>query len=72
MDELGKGTEMTAGAALAGSILEALDRSGCYGIFATHLHALFDMELDAPNMKEMMMCSEKEVGRRRPWVLIEG
>uniref|UniRef100_A0A7S3ENA7 DNA mismatch repair proteins mutS family domain-containing protein n=1 Tax=Rhodosorus marinus TaxID=101924 RepID=A0A7S3ENA7_9RHOD len=66
VDELGKGTEMTAGAALAGSILEALDRSGCYGIFATHLHALFDMELDAPNMKEMMMCSEKEEGRVRP------
>ncbi|KAJ8909195.1 hypothetical protein NDN08_005887 [Rhodosorus marinus] len=66
VDELGKGTEMTAGAALAGSILETLDRSGCYGIFATHLHALFDMELDAPNMKEMMMCSENEGGRVRP------
>ena len=35
VDELGKGTEAAAGAALAGSMLEALDASRCRGIFAT-------------------------------------
>lgn len=35
MDELGKGTEVAAGTAIAGAMLEALDSSGCRGIFAT-------------------------------------
>lgn len=29
LDELGKGTEVSAGAAIAGALLEALDRVGC-------------------------------------------
>ena len=29
LDELGKGTEVNAGAAIAGALLEALDRVGC-------------------------------------------
>jgi DNA mismatch repair ATPase MutS len=46
VDELGKGTEVRAGAALAGALLEQLDASGCRGIFATHLHSLLDLNLE--------------------------
>ena len=35
VDELGKGTEVRAGAAIAGAMLEHLDSTGCRGIFAT-------------------------------------
>ena len=45
VDELGKGTEAAAGAALAGAMLEALAARGCTGVFATHLHALLDLPL---------------------------
>jgi DNA mismatch repair ATPase MutS len=43
IDELGKGTEARAGTALAAAMLEELDRIGCSGIFATHLHGLLDL-----------------------------
>jgi predicted GIY-YIG superfamily endonuclease len=55
VDELGKGTEAKAGAALAGAMLEALDRSGCLGAFATHLHDLLEMELSLNNTTRMKM-----------------
>jgi len=55
VDELGKGTEARAGAALAGAMLEALDRSGCLGAFATHLHDLLEMELRLNNTTRMKM-----------------
>lgn len=35
LDELGKGTEVAAGTALAAAFLERLARSGCRGVFAT-------------------------------------
>ena len=35
VDELGKGTEVRAGAAIAAAMLERLDTIGCRGIFAT-------------------------------------
>lgn len=35
VDELGKGTEVRAGAAIAAAMLERLDAIGCRGIFAT-------------------------------------
>ncbi|DBA71802.1 TPA: hypothetical protein ACH3X2_010996 [Trebouxia sp. C0005] len=55
VDELGKGTEVRAGAAIAGAMLERLDAIGCRGIFATHLHQLLDMPIHTPNMVNMMM-----------------
>ncbi|KAI3431602.1 hypothetical protein D9Q98_004652 [Chlorella vulgaris] len=55
VDELGKGTEVRAGAALAGALLEQLDASGCRGIFATHLHSLLDLNLELDNTAMMMM-----------------
>lgn len=45
IDELGKGTSARDGAALAGALLEALDDCGCSGIFATHLHEVFQLPL---------------------------
>ena len=35
VDELGKGTEVRAGSAIAASMLEQLDATACRGIFAT-------------------------------------
>ncbi|KAG2499476.1 hypothetical protein HYH03_002423 [Edaphochlamys debaryana] len=40
LDELGKGTELVAGTALAGAVLSALSASGCCGVLASHLHDL--------------------------------
>lgn len=59
IDELGKGTEVSAGAALAGAIIEELDASKCRAIFATHLHSLFDMNLTTPRLKEMYMKTKR-------------
>lgn len=80
VDELGKGTEARAGAALAGAMLEALASEGCRGVFATHLHSLLDMGLDLPGTKRMMMDIEKveseeggQRAQRRPtWRMVEG
>ena len=55
VDELGKGTEVRAGAALAGALVESLDAVGCKGIFATHLHALLDLPLDLRRTRRMRM-----------------
>ena len=47
VDELGKGTEPAAGAAVAGAVLESLARErGCLGLFATHLHELLELPLE--------------------------
>ncbi|KXZ52161.1 hypothetical protein GPECTOR_10g790 [Gonium pectorale] len=40
LDELGKGTEVVAGSALAGAVLIELLAAGAGGVFATHLHDL--------------------------------
>jgi len=57
LDELGKGTEAAAGTAVAGATVEALAAAGCHGIFATHMHELFDLGLDvgAGRVREMAM-----------------
>ncbi|KAK9867742.1 hypothetical protein WJX84_006840, partial [Apatococcus fuscideae] len=55
IDELGKGTEVTAGAAIAGAMLEQLHDSHCRGAFATHLHQLLDLPLQVPKLVTMMM-----------------
>ena len=56
VDELGKGTEARAGAALAGAMLESLDAAGCKGAFATHLHDLLRINLHlTENTRPMKM-----------------
>ncbi|GFR42192.1 hypothetical protein Agub_g3082 [Astrephomene gubernaculifera] len=40
LDELGKGTEVVAGSALAAAVVQALVGAGAAGVFATHLHDL--------------------------------
>ena len=49
VDELGKGTEPAAGAAVAGAVLESLAERGCLGLFATHLHELLELPLERYN-----------------------
>lgn len=51
VDELGKGTEVHAGTALAGAIFESIRDKGCIGIFATHLHFLFQLPLVETNIR---------------------
>eukprot|EP00873_Tetraselmis_striata_P019597 jgi/Tetstr1/439861/TSEL_028272.t1 len=56
VDELGKGTEVASGTAVAAALLEDLHQAGCRGIFATHLHGLLTLEgLDAPSLQRMQM-----------------
>lgn len=45
VDELGRGTSPRDGTRLAGAILEAMAETGMSGIFATHLHGIFDFPL---------------------------
>jgi hypothetical protein len=66
VDELGKGTEVRAGTALAAAMLEALDERKCRGVFATHLHSLLDMPLQLENTVAMMMETKNVVTEQ--WV----
>src|SRR5690349_10524353 len=67
IDELGKGTEVFAGSALSGAIIERLAATRCRGLFATHLHLLHEMGLRAPGLglarMEVVERSAEEVGR---------
>lgn len=42
LDELGRGTTPESGAAIAGAMLEALAGARPLGVFATHLHRIFE------------------------------
>jgi len=45
VDELGRGTSPTDGAALAGAVLEEMSERGMKGVFATHLHSILELPL---------------------------
>lgn len=72
IDELGRGTEVRGGAALAGAMLEALDASQCRGIFATHLHSLRELNLNLPNTQQMMMEIVRDGGEKDSWAVASG
>jgi predicted GIY-YIG superfamily endonuclease len=74
VDELGKGTEAKAGAALAGAMLEALDSAGCIGAFATHLHELLRMDLSLSERTEKMKMEVQDTpeGRHPTWKVVPG
>ncbi|CAN0336736.1 unnamed protein product, partial [Hapterophycus canaliculatus] len=55
VDELGKGTSARDGASLAGALLEEMDRVSITGIFATHLHELFDLPLHTETLSYKRM-----------------
>ncbi len=55
IDELGKGTSARDGAALAGALLETLDKRNVSGIFATHLHEMFQLPLTLYRTKNKKM-----------------
>lgn len=67
VDELGKGTSARDGASLAGAILEELNQRQCLGVFATHLHELFDLPLDLMNTTNKRMGIEHVVGGSPKW-----
>ncbi|KAK3264318.1 DNA mismatch repair ATPase msh1 [Cymbomonas tetramitiformis] len=74
VDELCKGTEVTVGTTLAAAILEELERTGCRGIFATHLHSLFALPLHLPSVTEMcMQIRQTPDGVKAPtWQIVPG
>ena len=47
VDELGRGTSPKDGTRLAGAVLEAMAKAGMTGIFATHLHDILELPLEA-------------------------
>lgn len=47
--------ERRDGAALAGALLEEMDRVSITGIFATHLHELFDLPLQTSTLSHKRM-----------------
>lgn len=51
VDELGKGSEVQAGTAIAGAVFESICDKECFGIFATHLHFLFQLPLIEKNFR---------------------
>jgi len=79
IDELGRGTEATHGTAMAGAVIEAIDRAGARGIFATHLHGVLDLDLElSPYARRVKMETVKDTaaganGRVRPtWKVVPG
>jgi DNA mismatch repair ATPase MutS/predicted GIY-YIG superfamily endonuclease len=55
VDELGKGTSSSEGAALSGAILEHFGSIGCYGVFASHLFELFELPIEVGNLELLTM-----------------
>lgn len=56
IDEVGKGTSSMEGSVLAGAILESLAARNVSGIFATHLHELFEipgLQVEGVTLKKM-------------------
>ena len=75
VDELGRGTEASHGTAIAGAVLEALDACGARGIFATHLHGILDLPLNASpfTRRARMETAVSSDGSRRPtWRVVPG
>lgn len=67
VDELGKGTSARDGASLAGALLEELDSRRCMGVFATHLHELFELPLVLCNTKFKCMGIRADSSGRPSW-----
>lgn len=78
LDELGRGTDVFAGSALAGAILERFDAVGCSGIFSTHLHPVLDLPLRTERVRRCQMEIESAIDQdgnaiRRPTMrMIDG
>lgn len=66
VDELGKGTEVNAGASLCAAILKSLAERGSKGFFATHFHHLVDFFENSPlGVKPMQMLAGKDLKNDR-------
>ncbi|UAT43172.1 DNA mismatch repair protein MutS [Anaplasmataceae bacterium AB001_6] len=56
LDEIGRGTSLRDGVAIAAAVIEYLhDNNKCRSIFATHYHELSDLEDTLPSMKNYFM-----------------
>lgn len=62
LDEIGRATEASAGAAIAAAVLEELSSRGTLGIFSTHLHPLLDIDWGESVTRLSMGTKENEVG----------
>lgn len=70
VDELGKGTEVRAGTALAGALLEALVARQVMGVFASHLHLLHRLPLRVDGLAHWRMeVAEADWTGPKPYVL---
>ncbi|KAI8471333.1 MAG: hypothetical protein J3K34DRAFT_507122 [Monoraphidium minutum] len=68
VDELGKGTDVLAGTALAAAMLEELAASpGVTGVFATHLHLLQALPLEAGGPGRRLAAWRMEVEDDEGW-----
>eukprot|EP01034_Spumella_vulgaris_P021895 gene21895-27972_t len=62
IDELGKGTSSRDGTALSGALLEDLARRRVHGIFSTHLHELFRLNLSLDGVRNKRMAVDIQNG----------
>ena len=73
VDELGRGTSPRDGTSIAAAVVEAMAQRGMSGIFATHLHEIFDLPLqDADRVRNKRIAiSEGDDGKHSSTYLVE-
>lgn len=59
LDEFGRGTSAREASCLSGSVLELFDRMQCCGFFATHLHEMYELQLQTRNLQFARMENHK-------------
>jgi DNA mismatch repair ATPase MutS len=70
IDELGKGTSSRDGAAIAGALLEYLDKTNASGIFATHLHEILELPLKLKGVQRKKMGMKMSVSGLVTWTYL--
>ena len=70
VDELGKGTSSRDGAAIAGALLEHLDKAKVSGIFATHLHEILELPLKLKRVQKKKMGMKISVSGAVTWTYL--
>jgi len=70
IDELGKGTEVVGGTALSAAILKDLYLRRSFGILATHLHRIKELESGFPGVEYLKMGIDES--RKATWRIVPG
>ncbi|CAB9512045.1 protein MutS [Seminavis robusta] len=60
VDELGRGTSPKDGTRLAAAVLEAMAKAGISGVFATHMHGIFQLPLEWERIAKKQMAIHDE------------